>query len=163
MTFIHEIGNRIRQRRTELGMTQALLARASGLSRATINQLESGSIEDLSLNRTTRVLSVLGLRLDAPTLANPRRASALKIAAQTASISYRDAMSPAVLRVALLRGQVPIDHLAQLATFLDEAPVQLLGRVIDEISQEAAVPPSRLWANMKQVARQLQLPRNLWQ
>ncbi|MGS0758087.1 helix-turn-helix transcriptional regulator, partial [Roseateles sp. GG27B] len=42
-----EIGHLLRARRTALGLSQARLAAMSGLSRATIIQLESGSLVDL--------------------------------------------------------------------------------------------------------------------
>jgi DNA-binding XRE family transcriptional regulator len=39
----------VRQRRTDMALTQATLAQLSGLSRAAINQIENGAIRDLRL------------------------------------------------------------------------------------------------------------------
>ena len=46
------MGNRIKERREKLGMTQEDLAQASGISRATISALESG----VEKNTTTKTL-----------------------------------------------------------------------------------------------------------
>lgn len=44
MNTLKELGNSVRQRRTDMDLTQATLAQLSGLSRATINQIENGAI-----------------------------------------------------------------------------------------------------------------------
>jgi transcriptional regulator with XRE-family HTH domain len=51
-----EIGQRIRDRREELGLSQDRLAKLGGLSRVTINQLETGSIGDLGVSKLLNLL-----------------------------------------------------------------------------------------------------------
>lgn len=58
-----DIGAVIRDRREEAGLRQIDLGVRAGLSRGTINQLESGRIQDLSVGRLQRVLDVLGLEM----------------------------------------------------------------------------------------------------
>ena len=63
MTTLHELGNAVHARRSEMGLTQARLAALSGLTRQTVNQVENGTVVDLSLNRASRLAEVLGLSL----------------------------------------------------------------------------------------------------
>jgi transcriptional regulator with XRE-family HTH domain len=52
------IGSSVHQRRLELGLTQGALARMAGVSRATVNGLERGSLANLSLGRLGLLLQV---------------------------------------------------------------------------------------------------------
>ena len=65
---LREIGNRIRSERRRKGLTQARLAEAAGLSRATLNGLETGTVRELGFYKLDAVLGILGLEL-APTRA----------------------------------------------------------------------------------------------
>ena len=47
----------------------------------------------------------------------------LNAAARTASTSYRTALPPQVLALAVRNGQVPEEYRAHIATQLDEAPI----------------------------------------
>ena len=163
MALLHEIGSLIKHRRIELDMTQALLARASGLSRASVNALETGAIKDLSFNRALRILSVLGLRAEASSPLQPPGVSALRTAAQTASVSLRTQLKPAVLRRALTEGYVPEHAIAHIGTLLDEATPALLVRLVDEVSKESHVAPAIVWGNMRKLAKRFMSPRGLWQ
>jgi len=163
MALLHEIGSQVKRRRIELDMTQALLARASGLSRASVNALETGAIKDLSFNRALRILSVLGLRFEASLPPKPPSASALRTAAQTASVSLRTQVKPAVLRRALTEGVVPENAIAHIGILLDEASPALLVRLVDEVSKGSHVAPAVVWSNMRNLAKGFMSPRSLWQ
>ena len=65
---LREIGNRIRSERRSKGLTQARLAGEAGLSRATLNGLEKGTIRELGFHKLDAILGILGLEL-APTRA----------------------------------------------------------------------------------------------
>ena len=65
---LREIGNRIRSERRRKGFTQARLAEEAGLSRATLNGLETGTVRELGFHKLDAVLGILGLEL-APTRA----------------------------------------------------------------------------------------------
>lgn len=45
MSPLAELSTVVRTRRADMGLTQAALARLSGLSRATVNQLEAASLQ----------------------------------------------------------------------------------------------------------------------
>lgn len=171
MNTLQELGLSVRQRRTDMALTQATLAQLSGLSRATINQIENGAIRDLSLSRTARLLGAVGLTVqvsparDRPARAaqpaTPRSASAL--AAQTANVSLRLEISAAQVRDVFCTGEIEPGFLPHIFNLLDEAPVSLLARVVEELHAQAGVAHSAVWHNMRQLARQLQCGRALWQ
>jgi len=59
-TVLAEIGERISQRRIELELTQAELARQSGVAKRTVERIESGaSAQIISMIRIFRVLDLL--------------------------------------------------------------------------------------------------------
>jgi transcriptional regulator with XRE-family HTH domain len=60
---LSEIGNRIRSERRKKGLTQARLAEEAGLSRATLNGLEKGTIRELGFHKLDAILGILGLAL----------------------------------------------------------------------------------------------------
>ena len=75
MSAILELSAAVRTRRADMGLTQTALAKLSGLSRATVNQVENGTIRDLSLTRAAKLLGSLGLSV---TVTAPRPKSHLR-------------------------------------------------------------------------------------
>ena len=62
---LRRIGSQVRARRSELGLSQDRLAKLGGLSRATINQLEMGTLKDLGVAKLAVVMELVGLHLSA--------------------------------------------------------------------------------------------------
>ncbi|OGA06705.1 MAG: hypothetical protein A3D95_11075 [Betaproteobacteria bacterium RIFCSPHIGHO2_12_FULL_69_13] len=60
---IATLGRAIGAARRRAGLTKTALARASGLSRLTVAQLEAGTVSDLGVRKVERVLRALGLAL----------------------------------------------------------------------------------------------------
>lgn len=157
MSTLHEIGSAVRARRTEMGLTQDLLARISGLSRSTVNAVERQSISNLSIAKAVALLESIGLSMNVTVNRSamspfrksaPLSRSALERAAATASVSFEHAMNAKQLEVALLTG---------------EAPVSLLAKVVDQIHIEKAMPRAQVWNQMRNLAHELQCYRLLWQ
>lgn len=141
-----------------MGLTQTTLAKLSGLSRATVNQLENGVIKDLSLTRAAKLLGALGLSV---TVAAPRpkklpnsnaKSSALDLAARTAS----------QLHDALTSDAMPARLSPHMYTLLEEAPVSLLASVVEELHGESGLERPQVWKKMRELARQLKSSRELW-
>ena len=61
MLFI--IGQKIKQARKARKVTQAELAKALGMSRATIGQIEHGSVQEIGVRKLMRILEFTGLEL----------------------------------------------------------------------------------------------------
>jgi transcriptional regulator with XRE-family HTH domain len=167
MSAIHELSDAVRTRRADIGLTQATVAKLSGLSRATVNAVEKGSIGDLSLKRSAKLLEVLGLqvRVDAPR----GQGKALKpkspfvIGARTASVSYRRVIDPDQLRQMLSTGQVPDEYKPHLYTLLEEASISLIASLVEELHIETGSDRALIWQRLRTLARELSCLRDVWQ
>ena len=155
-----DIGHLVQARREALGLSQARLARLGGLSRATINQLENGSLVDLGAAKLMALLNLLGMDLAAQTRAP--RAQALALLSQTASVSYKTALIPEALTRALVDGTLPAALVPQVATLLDEAPLPLIVASVEEVAQRTHTPPKTLWKHLTAWAHELHSPRAAW-
>ena len=155
-----EIGQRIRGRREELGLSQDRVAKLGGLSRVTINQLETGSIGDLGGSKLLNLLDLLGLALDAH--ARPAKGHALRMASRTASVSYKRELSSTELSHALADGALPIGITPHVATLLDEAPLQIIVSAVEEAAYQEHVAPKIIWRHVIRWAHELQSTRKVW-
>lgn len=155
-----EVGKAVRLRRKTIGLTQQRLARLSNLSRATINQLENGTLEDIGVAKLSRLLDVLGMGLDTSQKKPGRHA--LRAVARTASVSYRNVMHEAVLVDALVTGSVPTAYEAHISTLIDEAPVSLIARMVEEVAVRAKVPAKDVWRGLLKIAEDFHSPRTTW-
>lgn len=157
---MREVGMHVHNKRMAMGLTQAQLAKLAGLSRTTVIHLEKGTLEDLGFTKLNNLLGLLGMSFDA----TPRhkKSSALKMAAQTASTSYRKILPPDVLKEILKTGDVPDDYKAHVMTLLDEAPVPLVLRAIEEASNETNTPAKKVLKNVSDLAKNLHTHRLIW-
>ena len=155
-----DIGQLVHARRQALGLSQARLALMSGLSRTTINQLETGSLVDLGAAKLIALLDLVGLNLDAGS--RKGHAHALQSVSQSASVSYKTLLDPAVLAAALVDGTLPKGITPQIATLLDEAPLSLIVAAVEEVASKTSTPPKLLWKHVFHWARDLHSPRSVW-
>lgn len=169
MPTINELSAAVQVRRAEMGLTQEALAKLSGLSRSTVIEVEKGTIKDLSLNRASRLASVLGLSVHiAPphsrhVKSNVAKSTALDLASRTASVSYKTSIGAARLAQALTSGTVPSGFLPHMYTLLDEAPTSLLASVVEQLHQDHGLERKQVWKNMRQLAIRLKSSRDIWQ
>jgi transcriptional regulator with XRE-family HTH domain len=61
--MLFDIGKQIRKARRDRKITQADLAKALGMSRTTIGQIENGSVQEIGVRKLIRILEFLGLEL----------------------------------------------------------------------------------------------------
>jgi transcriptional regulator with XRE-family HTH domain len=155
-----DIGQLVHERRQALGLSQARLALMSGLSRATINQLETGSLVDLGAAKLIALLDLVGLNLAADT--RKGHAHALQSVSQSASVSYRTLLDPAVLSAALVDGALPKGITPHVATLLDEAPLSLIVAAVEEVASTSSTNPKLLWKHVIHWAKDLHSPRGVW-
>ena len=167
MSTIHELGRALKTRRAEMGLTQAQVAALAGLSRQTVNEVETGAVPDLGLNKAERLASALGLALQVidGRARSPlrRRRAPLARAAATASVSYRKPITAARLKKILETGTLSAAHAPHLHALLDDAPVSLLASVAEQLHEEVGVDRSDVWANYRSLARQVKSLRDIWQ
>lgn len=159
---IRTLGQTIGERRRSLGLTQERLARLAGLSRRTIQTLESGTLQDLGFERLARILSVLGLSLSASMDARQRK-HGLWMAAKNASVSYRGELSAEMLERTLATAEVPSGFEAHVGHFLDESPLDYVVMAVEEAAQHEHRAPSEIWANVARLAQKHSINRkDLW-
>jgi len=157
---LREIGPRVTARRNELQLTQAQLAKLSGLSRLTINQLEGGSLKDLGAAKLLHLLNVLGLDL---TLVDKKRDRGLFKATVVANVSYRRSVTEEELADALATGELSPDLEAPVSALLDDAPVPTVVSAVEEAAEKRGVPPKQVWKHLAHWSRDLHLYRRVWQ
>ncbi|MDO8767648.1 MAG: helix-turn-helix transcriptional regulator [Burkholderiaceae bacterium] len=162
-----EIGLAARTRRSDMGLSQARVADLCGLSPATVEQLENGSIGSLDWAHAVRLLSVLGLNVR---VSNPRPTKrqreggtpALEVAARSASTSYKQSLPAEGLRTALLTATYPKDFMPHVRTFLDEAHVSQIADVVEQLHHETSIHRVELWQRMRDMARAGHTTRDFW-
>ncbi|MGE3348081.1 MAG: helix-turn-helix domain-containing protein [Ramlibacter sp.] len=157
---LKQLGQLILTRREALGLSQARLAKLGGLSRATINQLENGTLVDLGAAKLIALLNLLGIELGAQP--RPPRANALALLSQTASVSYKTALPPGALSRAMVNGELPEPITPHVATLLDEAPLPLILAAVEQVARSTHTPPKTLWKHLVQWAQILHSPRSVW-
>lgn len=157
---LDEIGRMVRLRREELGLSQARLARLAGLSRATINQLETGTIVDLGVSKLAQLLDLLGLSLRAEQQTS--RGRGLQAISQTASVSYKQTLTPKLLAAALVSGELPAKWMPHVSTMLDEAPAKFIVAAVKEAAESQGVPAKVVWQHLLRWAHELKSPRSAW-
>lgn len=57
------LGEKIKEQRKRYKISQAELARKTGISRTSLSQLESGTITDIGIRKVMRIFEYLGLEL----------------------------------------------------------------------------------------------------
>lgn len=156
---LNEIGTQIAKRRGELQLTQAQLAKLSGLSRFTINQLEAGRVKDLGVSKLISLLSVLGMEIKtAPRLGQ----NGLFKAAVSANVSYDGELTEGQLADALATGEIPPGLESQVSVILDEVPVPVVVRAVEEASSRAGISPKEVWKHLADWSKSLHLYRKVW-
>ena len=149
---LQELGHAIRKARLARGLTQADLARAAGVSRTTMNQLENGLFPDIGMRKAQAILDQLGLDLHVRPV-HKRRADYVLMARTVANGSFRGKLSePDLVRV-LLTGRVAPRYRPHLRALLSEAPVALLKGLVAEVGQWAR--PGRVVASVRSVSEAL--------
>jgi transcriptional regulator with XRE-family HTH domain len=151
-----------------MGLSQSAVAELSGLSRSTVSSLENGTINDLSLRRTQKLLEVLGLSLSIPE-AHPRaRGTATPpsppsgLAARTANVSYSSQVTGNEIKEALLKLTVPRHAEANVRSLLEDAPVAMLARLVEQIHGESQADRSLVWSNMRKLAHKMHVNRSIF-
>jgi len=148
---LQALGYEIRRARTARGMPQARLAAEAGLSRTTLNQLENGLFPDLGVKKVQAILDRLGLALSIQPATD--RADPIRMAATTASVSYRSPLTEDELIHALISGRIPSGKRPHFRTLLDEGTPTLLKGLIKEAGQWTK--PGRVEKNLGRIAREV--------
>ncbi len=150
---LQEIGYEIRRARIERGLTQAALAKLAGLSRVTLNQLERGVFPELGARKLQALLEHLGLTLAIQPAQRARRSDFIRIAATTASVSFKQPLGEDELIIALLTAKIPPGKRPHFRFLLDEAPTSLMRGLVGEVSRWSK--PGRVEKNLVKLAHDI--------
>ncbi|MBI4205360.1 MAG: transcriptional regulator [Betaproteobacteria bacterium] len=140
-------------------LTQVQLARAAGLSRETLNLLESGLVRDLGIRKVLSVLGQLGLSVALEEGMPPRRPDYLSMACTTANVSFKSALTEDELIHALVTGKVPAKRGPHLRALFNEAPIPLLQGLVGEAAEW--IRPGKLERNLYKLATDLGVTRGI--
>jgi len=157
-----ELGSFIRQARKARRLTQASVARAAGVSRLTLNQLENGIFPDLGIKKVNTILDALGLELQVQPIGQEQKSQDfLSMASSSASVSLKDALHADELEHALLTGKVPPSKQAHLITLLEEAPLWMLEGLVEQVG--ACSKPGKVQKNLHKLAQALNVSEEIGQ
>ncbi len=129
---IQDLGREVRKARLVKGRTQAEVARAAGLSRETLNLVESGLVRDLGIKKVLAVLDHLGLEMHLQSRAGIASPDFIRMACISANVGFRNLLTEDQLIHALVTGKVPAHRSAHLRALFDEAPESLLAGLAKE-------------------------------
>lgn len=76
--MLFEIGENIRKERKRQKISQGSLAKSLGMSRSTISQIESGTVQEIGIRKLIRILDHLGLELQVRPAGAPPNLDELK-------------------------------------------------------------------------------------
>ncbi|MBS0365504.1 MAG: helix-turn-helix transcriptional regulator [Proteobacteria bacterium] len=151
-----QLGYEIRRARQARGFTQAQLAQKAHLTRTTLNRLENGLVTDLGICKVQAILHELGLSLAVEAATDSGQSNYLRLAATSASVSFKTALTGDELRRALLTGKVPASRRPHIRTLLEEANPALLKALVEQLS--SATPPGKVERNLSKLAAAVGLP-----
>ena len=156
---IQELGQEIRRARQARGLTQAALARAAGLSRETLNLLESGLVRDLGIRKVLAVLDHLGLAIALQPIGRPRRPDFVRMACTSANVSFKTALTEHELIHALVTGKVPAKRSAHLRALLEQAPEALVRGLVQEAARWTK--PGKLEKSLRNLTAEVGASRSI--
>jgi len=154
---LQDIGREIRKARLAKNLTQAGLARETGLSRETLNLLENGLVRDLGMRKVLNVLDHLGLELLIQARVGTASPDYLRMACTSANVGFKSTLTEDQLIHALVTGKVPAQRSAHLRALLDEAPEILLNGLVKEA--ERWTKPGKLEKNLRNLVTTLGVSR----
>jgi transcriptional regulator with XRE-family HTH domain len=135
-------------------LTQESLAKAAGLSRLTLNQLENGIYPDLGIRKVSTLLDILGLELQVqPMETTHKGADYLEMASASAGVSLKEPLLAEELAHALLSGKIPANKGAHLITLLEEAPLWMLEGLVQQVG--TWTKPGKVQKNIQKLAQTL--------
>lgn len=156
--LLQELGAAVRKARHARGLTQKQVAAAAGLSRNTLNRLENGLFPDLGVRKAEAILEKLGMKMEVvPAHTKARQPDFIGMACITASVSYKESLTPQELVHALLSGKPTPNKEAHFITLIEEAPPSFLSGLIQQVGAWAKA--GKVEKNVMKIADQLGVTR----
>lgn len=159
---VASLGAVVRAHRKASGLSQKDLARAAGVSRATLNYLESGR-EDMEIgaSKLLALLDVLGIPV-AVSATVDRTADEAAVAAALADLGKGVRLKEGDLMEALASGRVPPGAEEGIRAFLTGAPAGAGPAAIRLAAARSGNPPKEISRNGRSLAKALQVACPEW-
>ena len=149
--YFEELGPKIKQVRTAKKLTQEALARSTGLSRTTVNQLESGASPDIGVKKLMALLDTLGLEIGISKKPTKSAPDFVEMACLSANVSYKGKLAREELVRTLTTGKIPEDKRPQLRVVFDELPPSIFDGLVKQVAKLCA--EHKLKKNVASVAK----------
>lgn len=160
---VAEIGTVIRAYRKASGLSQKELARMGGVSRATLNYLESGRDIEIGASRLLALLSVLGVPFRVPAGVDAAHDDAVVERAGKRIVGKgRRQLARHVVTEALLSGKVPDGYQGQIIEFLESAPEEVVLAAVRSAAARSGQGPRAIWKNARTLAKTVGSNRPIW-
>lgn len=134
-----------------------------GISRATLNYLESGRDIEIGAGKLLALLDVLGVPFAIPGEVDHKHDDAtLNKAIKGITGKGGKKLPRKVLVEALTTGRLPIGYESQIEQLLDTAPEASILAVVRAVSASSSVSPMAVWKNGRSLAKAVGSTRKGW-
>ena len=160
---VADVGRSVRSYRKASGVSQKTLAGMVGISRATLNYLESGRDIEIGAGKLLALLDVLGVPFAIPADVDRIGDDAvLDRAVADASADGDRGLPRQALVEALTTGRVPVGFEEQVATALGQVTAPTAFALVRCVSTSSGLAARAVWKNGRTLAGAVGAPRKVW-
>lgn len=161
MTVV-EVGVLVRAYRKATGLSQKELAALAGMSRSTLNYLESGRDIEIGAAKLLALLELLGVPLAVPATVD-REHDDLALARAAKAAAGKGKLPRTAVVEALATGVAPAGTEPALRRLLVETPEPALLAVVRSVAAGSGQSPKAVWKHGRALASRLGCTREVWQ
>jgi len=160
---VASVGAIVRSYRKASGISQKELAQMVGISRATLNYLESGRDLEIGAGKVLALLDVLAVPFTVPRDVDQTQDEATVDRAVRAVGSKGKKLTRKVMVEALATGRVPIGYERPVAAFVEDADDADLLALVRVTAGGSNLSVSSVWKNTRSLAKAVGSSRPGWQ
>ncbi len=155
------VGSVIRAYRKASGISQKDLAAMVGISRATLNYLESGRDIEVGAGKLLALLELLGIPFGLPPgVDREHDDEVLETAAAAAAGKGR--LSRKVVVEALATGRVPDGSTVEIRRLLEDTPAPSVLAIVRAVAAGTGQSPKSVWKHGRGLAKSVGCTRGVW-
>lgn len=158
---VAEVGALVRAYRKATGLSQKDLAALAGMSRATLNYLESGRDIEIGAAKLLALLDLLGVPFDVPAAVNREHDDLVLERAAKAAAGKGKLPRKAVVE-ALVTGTAPSGTEQALLRLLEDTSGPEVLAVVRAVAAGSGQPPKAVWKHGRTLAARLGCTRPVW-
>lgn len=160
---VADVGKVIRSYRKASGLSQKDLAKLGGLSRATLNYLESGRDIEVGAGKLLALLECLGIPLGLPhDVDRSHDDQVVEKAAKAINGKGRKRLTGQAVLEALATGQAPAEWQGQIGQFLEEVPEEVILAAVRSAAARSGASAKEIWKKARHLAKSMETQRGLW-